>query len=36
LHRNFYENQMNKASLEVAIRNIEQLIEKLMRHDDAN
>jgi len=36
LHRNFYENQMNKASLEVAIRNIEQLIEKLKRYDDAN
>ena len=35
LHRNFYENQMNKASLEVAIRNIERLIEKLMRHDNA-
>jgi len=36
LHRNFYENQMDKASLEVAIRNIEQLIEKLKRYDDAN
>ena len=36
LHRNFYENQMNKASLEVAIRNIEQLIEKLKRYDGAN
>ena len=35
LHRNFYENQMNKASLEVAIRNIEQLIEKLKRYDNA-
>ena len=36
LHRNFYENQMNEASLEVAIRNIERLIEKLMRYNDAN
>jgi len=35
LHRNFYENQMNEASLEVAIRNIEQLIEKLKRYDNA-
>ncbi len=29
LHRNFYEDQMNKESLEVAIKNIEQLIGKL-------
>jgi len=29
LHRNFYENQMNRESLEVAIRAIEKLIEKL-------
>ena len=29
LHRNFYENQMNRESLEVAIIDIENLIEKL-------
>jgi len=31
LHRNFYEGQMNRESLEIAIRNIEKLIEKLKR-----
>lgn len=29
LHRNFYENQMNRESLEVAIRNVEELIARL-------
>jgi hypothetical protein len=31
LHRNFYENQMDRESLEVAVRNIKKLIEKLKR-----
>ena len=31
LHRNFYEGQMNKESLEIANRDIEKLIDKLRR-----
>lgn len=31
LRRNFYENQMDRESLEVAVRNIKKLIEKLKR-----
>jgi hypothetical protein len=31
LHRNFYEDQMNKESLEIAVRSIERLIVKLRK-----
>jgi len=31
LHRNFYEDQMNKESLEIAARSIDKLIAKLRK-----